>query len=55
MRLLRSELRLRWVSLLLWCVAVLLVMLLIVAFYPSIRDDPSLNSIYAGCRSRRRA
>lgn len=48
MRLLRSELRLRWVSLLLWCVAVLLVMLLIVAFYPSIRDDPSLNSIYAG-------
>ena len=48
MRLLRSELRLRWVSLLLWCVAVLLVMLLIVAFYPSMRDDPSLNSIYAG-------
>lgn len=48
MRLLRSELRLRWVSLLLWCVAVVIVMLLIVAFYPSIRDNPSLNSIYSG-------
>lgn len=48
MRLLRSELRLRWISLLLWTVAVALVVLLLIAFYPSVRDDPSLNAIYAG-------
>jgi ABC-2 type transport system permease protein len=48
MKLLHSELRLRWVSLTLWCVAIVLIMLLIVAFYPSVRDDPSLNAIYEG-------
>jgi beta-exotoxin I transport system permease protein len=45
-RLLSSELRLQRVSLPIWTISVLLLVLMIVAVYPSIRDDPSLNSIY---------
>jgi ABC-2 type transport system permease protein len=45
-RLLRSELRLQRVSLTIWTLSVAALMLLIIAVYPSVRDDPSLNSIY---------
>lgn len=47
MRLLRSELVLHWVSLLLWCLALAAVMVLLLAFYPSVRDNPGLDAIYA--------
>ncbi len=47
MRLLVSELRLRWVSLLLWWLSVAALVALVVAFYPAVRDDESLNSLYA--------
>ncbi|HEY7858616.1 MAG TPA: ABC transporter permease subunit [Candidatus Nanopelagicales bacterium] len=46
MRLLGSELRLRLVSLIVWAVSIVALMLLIVAFYPSVRDNPSLNDVY---------
>ncbi len=46
MSLLWSELRLRRLSLAVWFVAIVLLMLLVVAFYPSVRDNPELNSIY---------
>jgi ABC-2 type transport system permease protein len=46
MRLLGSELRLRWVSLAVWALSVAVLVLLIVAFYPQVRGDPSLNQIY---------
>ncbi len=47
MRLFGSELRLRWVSLLVWSFAVAALVALVVAFYPQVRDDESLNSLYA--------
>ncbi len=47
MRLLGSELRLRWVSLVVWFLSVAALVGLVVAFYPSVRDDESLNSLYA--------
>ena len=46
MRLLGSELRLRLVSLIVWAVSIAALVLLIVAFYPSVRDNPSLNDLY---------
>jgi ABC-2 type transport system permease protein len=45
-RLLVSELRLRVVSLLVWAVAIAALVLLVLAFYPSVRDNPSLNDLY---------
>lgn len=47
MKLLVSELRLRRVSLIVWVVSVAALVLLVVAFYPQVRDNPSLNSLYA--------
>lgn len=47
MRLLVSELRLRRFSLIVWVVSVAALVLLVVAFYPQVRDNPSLNSLYA--------
>lgn len=47
MRLLASELRLRRVSLLVWVASVAALVLLVVAFYPQVRDNPSMNSLYA--------
>jgi beta-exotoxin I transport system permease protein len=47
MRLLASELRLRWVSLVGWAASIAALMVLILAVYPSIKDNDSLNSIYA--------
>ena len=47
MTLLVSELRLRRTSLIVWVVSVVALVLLVVAFYPQVRDNPSLNSIYA--------
>src|SRR5665811_1899560 len=47
MRLLLSELRLRRVSLVLWVVSVFALLAMVVAFYPQIRSDPSLDSLYA--------
>lgn len=47
MRLLASELRLRRVSLIVWVISVAALVLLVVAFYPQVRDNPSLNSLYA--------
>lgn len=47
MSLLRSELWLRRVSLLLWSVSVAGLIAMVIAFYPQIRDDTSLNSLYA--------
>lgn len=44
--LLRSELRLARRSLLLWALSIAALVLLVVAVYPSIRDQSSLNSIY---------
>jgi ABC-2 type transport system permease protein len=46
-KLLASELRLRWISLLVWSLAIAALVLLIIAFYPAVRDNPSLNDIYA--------
>ena len=46
MKLLASELRLRWISLLIWAVAIAALVLMIIAFYPAVRDNPSLNDIY---------
>ncbi len=48
MKLFASELRLRWMSLLVWTVSVAGVVLLVVGIYPTIRDNPDLDSIYAG-------
>jgi ABC-2 type transport system permease protein len=48
MSLLMSELRLRWVSVVTWTVAVALLVLLIVGIYPTVKDNPDLNSIYEG-------
>jgi ABC-2 type transport system permease protein len=45
-RLLLSELSLRRLSLLVWALSVAGLVLLICAFYPQVRDDPSLNAIY---------
>lgn len=42
-----SELEIRRWSVLLWALAVLALTALVAAFYPSIRDDPSVNSLYA--------
>lgn len=47
MSLMWSELRLRRTSLIVWTVAVALLVLMIVAVYPSIRDSPELDSIYS--------
>lgn len=47
MRLLLSELRLRRTSLVVWVVSVFALLAMIVAFYPEVRADPSLNSLYA--------
>jgi ABC-2 type transport system permease protein len=41
-----SELRLRRLSLVVWSGSVLLLVAVIVAVYPSVRDSPDLNSIY---------
>jgi ABC-2 type transport system permease protein len=45
-KLLASELRLRWISLVVWAIAIAALVLLIIAFYPAVRDNPSLNDIY---------
>jgi ABC-2 type transport system permease protein len=45
-KLLVSELRLRRTSLIVWVVSVFALVAMITAFYPQIRSDPSLNSIY---------
>ena len=47
MSLLWSELRLRRLSLIIWAVAVGLLVMMIVAVYPSVRDSPGLDAIYA--------
>lgn len=47
MGLLWSELRLRRLSLIIWAVAVGLLVMMIVAVYPSVRDSPGLDAIYA--------
>ena len=47
MKLLASELRLRQMSLVVWVASVFALVAMITAFYPQIRSDPSLNSIYA--------
>jgi len=46
-KLLASELRLRRTSLVVWVASVFALVAMITAFYPQIRSDPSLNSIYA--------
>lgn len=46
MKLLISELSLRRTSLLVWAASVAGLVVLIAAFYPSVRNDPSLNAIY---------
>lgn len=46
MKLLTSELRMRAISLLVWLASVAALVLLVVAFYPQVRDNPSLNSVY---------
>ena len=48
MSLLLSELRLRRLSLLVWTISVAALMLMLVAFYPQIRHDASLNDLYEG-------
>ncbi len=48
MRLTLSEWQQRWVSTALWALSVLGLTLLIVAFYPSVRQDTSLNDLYSG-------
>lgn len=45
--LLRSELWLRRTSTLVWTVSVISLVALVVAFYPQVRDDTSLDSLYA--------
>lgn len=47
MKLFASELRLRRLSLIVWVASVAGLVLLIVAFYPQVRDNPSMNSLYA--------
>lgn len=47
MRLTGSELRLHRVSIIAWTVAMALLILMIVAVYPSVRGNTSLNEIYA--------
>lgn len=47
MRLTLSELRLRRLSLLGWAVSFVLLVLMIISVYPSVRDNPSMNAIYA--------
>lgn len=47
MSLLWSELRMRRLSLLIWSVAIALLVLMVAAVYPSVRDSPSLDTIYA--------
>ena len=47
MKLLISELRLRRTSLVVWVASVFALVAMITAFYPQIRSDPSLNSLYA--------
>ena len=44
--LLLSELRLRRTSLLVWTVSIAALVFLVVGIYPSIRDNPSLDSVY---------
>lgn len=46
MKLVGSELRLRVVSLIVWAVSLSALVALIVAFYPQVRDNPSLNNLY---------
>jgi ABC-2 type transport system permease protein len=48
MSLILSELRLRRTSLVIWAIAVALLVLMIVALYPSISGDPALDSLYEG-------
>jgi beta-exotoxin I transport system permease protein len=43
----RSELQQRRLSTMLWAIAILALTGMIVGFYPSVRNDPSLNSLYA--------
>jgi ABC-2 type transport system permease protein len=45
-RLLASELTLRRRATAVWCIAIALLVVMVVATYPSIRDNPSLDSIY---------
>lgn len=47
MKLLASELRLRAISLTGWAVSLAALMVLVLAVYPSIKGDDSLNAIYA--------
>ena len=55
MRLFGSELRLRLLSLIVWAVSIVLLVLLIGAFYPAVRDDPSLNELYGSLSSSMQA
>ncbi|HEY2832075.1 MAG TPA: ABC transporter permease subunit [Sporichthyaceae bacterium] len=50
-----SDLRLRRSSLAVWTASVLLLVLLIIGVYPSIRDNPSLDSIYGDLSSSAQA
>ncbi len=45
--LVRSELALKRSSTFIWLGSIVALMLLVIAFYPSVRDNPSLDSIYA--------
>lgn len=47
MKLLASELQLRMISLIVWVVSVAALLLLVVAFYPQVRHNPSMNALYA--------
>ena len=46
MSLLWSELRLKRLSLVVWTVSVALLILMLIAVYPSVRDSPGLDAIY---------
>ena len=46
MTLFLSELRLRWRSLVAWTASVGLLVLLVVSIYPTVLDNPDLDSIY---------
>jgi ABC-2 type transport system permease protein len=48
MSLILSELRLRRNSLIVWAIAIAALVLMIVGIYPSIANDPSLDSLYDG-------
>lgn len=46
-RFLRSEFRLRWRSVLWWTIAMVILALFVDVFYPSVRDAPGLDELFA--------